>query len=364
MANHRGKERLNVLVLEPYYGGSHKSFLSGLLTLPFHFTFLTFPARKWKWRMRLAAPFYAQKLREQRGDFDRIICSTFVDVAVFRGLAPAWVNNVPVLTYFHENQFAYPVQAPDERDFHFALTNMTTALASDSLAFNSEYNLESFLQGIETLQKQSYDLQLDDPCSAIRAKARVIPPGIDFSAIDSAEHPCVNGPPVLLWNHRWEHDKNPDVFFSNLIELDRQGIDYRLIVLGESFKEHPPVFEKARKKLAHRILRYGYVKSRREYAQWLRRGNIVVSTARHEFFGMAVLEAVRAGCRPLLPDRLSYPELFSRKFLYDDRELLHRLKDLIKRKERLSAATAEKLTSKFSWEALAPVYRDWIAYTP
>ncbi|MDH3258960.1 MAG: DUF3524 domain-containing protein, partial [Deltaproteobacteria bacterium] len=340
MANHRGKKGLNILVLEPYYGGSHKSFLSGLATLPFNFTFLTFPARKWKWRMRLSAPFYAQKLRERKGNFDRIICSTFVDVAVFRGLAPPWVNDVPLLTYFHENQFAYPVQAADERDFHFALTNMTTALASDSLAFNSEYNLESFLQGIEALQKKSYDLQLDDPCNAIRSKSRVIPPGIDFSAIDSAEKSCVNGPPVLLWNHRWEHDKNPDVFFSSLFELDRQGIDYKLIVLGESFKEHPPIFEKAKKKLARRILRFGYVKSRRKYAQLLRRGDIIVSTAQHEFFGISVLEAVRAGCRPLLPNRLSYPELFSRDFLYDNNQFFHRLKDVIRRNERLPAATA------------------------
>ncbi len=57
------EEDLRVLVLEPYYGGSHKSFLSSLSQLPFlQFELMTFPARKWKWRMRLAAPFYARKL--------------------------------------------------------------------------------------------------------------------------------------------------------------------------------------------------------------------------------------------------------------------------------------------------------------
>ena len=35
----------------------------------------------------------------------------------------------------------------------------------------------------------------------------------------------------------------------------------------------------------------------------------MLSTARHEFFGIAVAEALRAGCLPWLPARLSYPEL-------------------------------------------------------
>lgn len=354
------KEDLRVLVLEPYYGGSHKSFLSGLSQLPFQFELMTFPARKWKWRMRLAAPFYARKLHEAGKQFDRILCSTFVDVAAFRGLAPAWVKDVPLLTYFHENQFAYPIQVEDERDFHFALTNMTTALASDCLAFNSGYNLESFLQGIETLQKKSYDLKLDDPCNAIRIKSRVIPPGIDFSVIDAAEESGSKDAPVILWNHRWEHDKNPELFFKTLFELDRRDIDFRLVVLGESFKTDPPIFNEARKKLSHRILHFGYVKSRRDYACWLKRSDIVVSTACHEFFGISVIEAVRAGCRPLLPGRLSYPELFPEKFLYDEGDFTYRLREEIAGHKRLSPDLVKKLTESYSWDTLAAAYESWI----
>jgi hypothetical protein len=103
-------KHLRVLVLEPYYGGSHKSFLENLTQLPFTFELMTLPARKWKWRMRLAAPYFAERLANSQQRYDRILCSTFVDVAAFRGLAPAWVRSVPVLTYFHENQFVYPMQ--------------------------------------------------------------------------------------------------------------------------------------------------------------------------------------------------------------------------------------------------------------
>ena len=46
-----------------------------------------------------------------------------------------------------------------------------------------------------------------------------------------------------------------------------------------------------------------------DYHAALNRADWVLSTARHEFFGMAVAEALLAGCLPWLPNRLSYPEL-------------------------------------------------------
>jgi glycosyltransferase involved in cell wall biosynthesis len=361
MDKHDSDKDLKVLVLEPYFGGSHKSFLKGLSRhIPFKFEFKTFPARKWKWRMRIAAPYYAQALHKTGERYDRILCSTFVDVAVFRALAPSWVSNVPLLTYFHENQFAYPIQVEDERDFHFALTNMTTALASGSLAFNSSYNLNSFLEGIEKLLKQSYDLKLDNPCEEIQKKSIVLPPGIDFSIIDAAGKTEQTYPPVIVWNHRWEHDKNPEMFFEALFELDREGLDFNLVILGESFKDHPETFQKAGKTLADRILHSGYARSRRDYARRLKQGSLAVSTAKHEFFGISIIEAVRAGCRPLLPKRLSYPELFPEEFLYDEDNFLIRLKEALVKK-RLSADQSIKLTKRFSWESLAPAYKKWIA---
>jgi glycosyltransferase involved in cell wall biosynthesis len=354
------KQLLRVLVLEPYYGGSHQSFLQDLGCLPFEFTFLTFPARNWKWRMRLAGPYYARQLQDSRERFDRIICSTFVDVATLRGLAPPWVQEVPLLTYFHENQFVYPVRVEAERDFHFALTNMTTALASDRLAFNSSYNLETFLNGIEAIQKKSDELKLNNACHRIRRKSRILPPGIDFSGIDREERGGTESVPVILWNHRWEHDKNPEAFFGALFELDRAGVDFRLIVLGQSYREIPVVFDQAREKLSHKVLHFGYVPSRKEYVRWLRCADIAVSTARHEFFGISVLEAVRAGCRPLLPKRLAYPEWFPLEFLYEEEDFANRLKDEILHYQPLTDQQTKHLTDRFSWERLGSEYCIWI----
>ena len=50
---------ISVLVLEPYYGGSHRAVLDALLpALDVTCDLITLPARKWKWRMRGAAIVY------------------------------------------------------------------------------------------------------------------------------------------------------------------------------------------------------------------------------------------------------------------------------------------------------------------
>ena len=78
----------------------------------------------------------------------------------------------------------------------------------------------------------------------------------------------------------------------------------------------------------------GYRESFADYAAALGRADVVVSTARHEFYGLALLEAVAAGCAPLAPRRLAYPEVLAEEplaaGLYDtNEELVARLTGLI-----------------------------------
>ncbi len=355
---------MNILVLEPYYGGSHKAFLAGLTHhLPYSFDLLTLPAHSWKWRMRLAAPHFAGVLatdpQYKAKTFDRILCSSLVDVAALRGLLPSHLRNIPVLTYFHENQFAYPVQASEARDVHFGLTNLTTALASERLAFNSQYNLDSFLAGCRELLAKMPDMSLAGYEEAIRVKAVILPPGLDFSGVDSCLDKRQTGsPPVLVWNHRWEHDKNPELFFNTLYGYAEQGVPFGLIVLGESFRSQPPVFAQAAERLARHIIHFGYAEDRQEYCRLLCQGDIVVSTANHEFYGMAVLEALRTGCRPLVPNRLSYRELFAPEFCYEDAAFAQELRAALEL-GRLGLQEAHTLTNKFSWPELASCYQQW-----
>lgn len=358
----RHGNRINILALEPYYGGSHRTFLDALAArTDAAWRLLTLPARKWKWRMRLGAQYFAARMQAISPP-DLVFCSDFVDVAALRGAGPAWLRQVPCVTYYHENQFAYPNTVSDPRDLHFGLTNLTTALASDRIAFNSRYNLESFLEGCRQCLRLAYDADMDIPSweESLRAKAVVLFPGLDFTDIDRASLPAPEaGPPVVLWNHRWEHDKGPENFFSALNELRKKGTGFRLIVCGQSFQRRPAVFDRARRAFAGESIHFGFAPCRREYVQFLRRADIVVSTAAHEFFGMAVLEAVRAGCRPLLPARLSYPELFPSEFLYREGALAAELSTALTR-PRLSAATARQLTAPYTWDSLLPRYASFL----
>lgn len=352
---------MNVLVLEPYLGGSHRRFLEGLAAhLPFAFDILGLPARMWKWRMRFSAPYFAAKLPVRRCH-DRLLCSTFVDVAALRGLGPSWLAEIPILTYFHENQFAYPVRKQDERDLHFAVTNTLTAAASNRVAFNSRYNRDSLLAGCREICSKSPDMKID-LSAAIREKSEVLYPPVDFADIDCSEQPPRSPaePPVIIWNHRWEHDKNPESFFQALFALREEGVDFRLVLLGQSFLRQPDVFAEAIGRLGKLVVHAGFVHKREEYARWLRRGDVVVSTANHEFYGIAVIEAVRAGCRPLLPNRLSYPELFPGIFLYEEENFLEALRRALQL-GRLDETTAHELTQGFSWDALGADYQRWFA---
>jgi glycosyltransferase involved in cell wall biosynthesis len=266
---------------------------------------------------------------------------------------------VPLFTYFHENQFAYPMQVDHERDYHFALTNYTTALASDHIAFNSRYNLETFLAGCRDLLKKNQDIPLADQEEEIVAKSVILYPGVDFNDIDGAGRAPRQDIPAIVWNHRWEHDKNPEMFFEALIALAGRGVRFRLIVLGQSFSAAPAIFEKARRELREQIVQFGYARSRQEYISWLRQGTVVVSTARHEFYGISVLEAVRAGCRPLLPRRLSYPEIFPDEFLYEDGAFIGRLATALASGSLLEGES-RSLTERFSWPGLAALYQQWL----
>lgn len=359
------EEMHKILVVEPYFGGSHKQFLLGLQeNIEAEFTFLTLPPRKWKMRMQLSAPWFADCLtRLEDIRFDTVLCSTFVDVAVFRGLVagmPGWNQNCRFCTYFHENQFVYPMRHGESSRNQFTTINYTTALASESLAFNSLYNLETFLSGCRKYIRKTADCNLKPSLDAIAKKSSVIYPGIDFTGFAENRHSTCSSPPIICWNHRWEHDKDPESFFAALDELDQQGHAFELVVLGQSFQNTPPVFQWAQKRFARNIVHFGYADSREEYISLLQRCDIVASTALHEFFGIAVIEAVRAGCIPLLPDGLSYPELYPNAYLYKKAELAKRLASLLKVPHNYAMDARKIDTNKFSWENLKTDYQRWL----
>lgn len=356
---------MRILIVEPYYGGSHRTFIKGLTrSVDADFVLLTLPARSWKQRMQLAALWAVDAIKAMEDCyFDTVLCSTFIDVALLKSMAQdfkGWNPRARFCTYFHENQFAYPTQFKDTGVWQFRYLNFTTALASDSIAFNSEFNRTTFLNGCRQYLQKTNLISANETIQQLTEKSRVLHPGIDWADNVEVEKRS-DQPPVIVWNHRWEHDKGPEEFFESLLSLDGQGVDFSLLILGQQFTHVPECFEIARRRLAHRIVHYGFVEDREKYFQLLKGAGIVVSTARHEFFGLSVLEAVAAGCVPLLPRRLSYPELFPEQFLYDEGELTERLANLCAKGVRLKEVPAVQFALKYSWQNLRADYSAWLA---
>jgi len=361
---------MKILALEPYYGGSHKAFIDGLSKASRHnWTLLTLPAHKWKWRMRHSAITFAAQaaaLPPETRDFDLLLCSDMLNLAEFIGLSAVEIARLPKVVYFHENQLTYPVRFESERDCHFAMTNLTSALAADAVWFNSQFHADSFLGALPKLLKSMPDHQPLEVTEKIRAKSSVHSPAIsDFSARQKREP----GPLRILWAARWEHDKNPEDFFEALEILKAKDIPFRVSVVGQSFQNTPEVFDRARCNFTEHIDLWGYQQNRDDYVQALCRADVIVSTANHEFFGIGVLEGIAAGAYPLVPERLCYPEILglgktegAEQFFYDGSvsNLAAKLSRLASRvdKDALWPATITPgiLTDHLKWDNLATLH--------
>ena len=80
---------MRIVLVEPYYGGSHRAWADGYATHSAHDVHvISHPARFWKWRMHGAFLTLAEELERQvltAGPPDAIIVSTMMDVAAFAG---------------------------------------------------------------------------------------------------------------------------------------------------------------------------------------------------------------------------------------------------------------------------------------
>ncbi len=346
---------MRILIVEPYYGTSHRALVDGLiLRIPFEMELLSLSPRKWKWRMRGGAWVLAEKAKAIE-PCDVLFVSDFLDLPAFLALGPKWLRDCRKIVYFHENQLTYPVRVENERDLHFGLTNIESALAADTVVFNSEFHRHSFIEAARELIKRFPDNRPEAVGERIAAKSRVLPIPIDLSRFHRSEEK--SGELTLLWNMRWEFDKAPEAFFEQLFSLADSGLDFRIAVAGEKFKDYPAIFDEAGVRLADKIVSWGFIESRDEYIELLSRCDVVVSTAIHEFFGISVVEAVAAGCFPLLPNRLAYPERYPERCLYGNEiELRDRLREMMLHPDGIRAIDTRSLVSDLDWKSLLPDY--------
>lgn len=350
------------LFLEPFFGGSHRDFAEGLISHSQHgIDLLSLPARFWKWRMRGAALYFIHQIPSLE-KYDGLITTDLMSLSDYKALSKGrWP---PALVYFHENQLTYPLAPGEHMDYQFGFTDITTALAADRVLFNSRTHCDAFFSRLPGFLKMMPEYRPKWVVDQVRIKSDVLYPGCRFpaQAVSGADSRR-ESPPLIIWNHRWEFDKNPDDFFHALDAVLKSGTEFRLALLGESSQTIPKAFIGARDRYGRRVVHYGYVESREEYINWLQRGSIVISTARQENFGISVVEAIRYGCIPLLPGNLVYPEIipdaFHSRVLYKDtNQLVQKLIELITQYSGFQTLrrNLSDAMGKFAWENLIDRY--------
>uniref|UniRef100_A0A1E1X9J2 tRNA-queuosine alpha-mannosyltransferase n=1 Tax=Amblyomma aureolatum TaxID=187763 RepID=A0A1E1X9J2_9ACAR len=348
---------MSVLLLEPFYGGSHRQLMDLLSSElgPEVCRLVTLPATKWHWRARTAALWLAERI-EPSARYRVLFASGVLNLAELLGLRPD-LAPLRKLLYMHENQLAYPVQKEQQRDYQYGYNQVASCLAADVVLFNSCFNRDSFLAAVEPfLGRVPGAGRLGPLRSRLEGKARILPFPVDVGPpLASTRDPAA--PLHIVWPHRWEHDKGPEEFVAAVRELQQLELHFRVSFLGQNFAELPSSMTGLREELGAHVLHWGPLPDRDSYLALLRTADVAVSTAHHEFYGVAMLEASLLGCYPLCPNRLVYPEIFPPCCLYNTgRQLVKRLRSFCLRPEA-ARRTAPKLDRDcFSWESLRPLY--------
>lgn len=316
---------MKALLLSAYAAHSHVHWQQSLLRMfpDWQWQVLSLPPRHFSWRVR-GNPLYwsiaERPVLEQ--EYELLVATSMVDLATLRGLVPS-LARIPAIVYFHENQFDYPQHDQQHSLLEAQMVSLYSALAADRIVFNSAYNRDSFLAGCGDLFRRLPDCVPAGVVASLEARADILPVPIELPDEDEA-HPWWPGsgegtgrPLRLLWSGRFEHDKGGDGLMQLLVQLECSGLDYQLAILGQQFRNAPPVFARIEQEFQQRLVQFGYLESPVQYRAILAAADVIVATATHEFQGLAVLEAVASGCIPAVPARLVYPEIYPACFCYE-----------------------------------------------
>jgi len=354
---------MQLIILEPFSTGSHEKFVKILsFIFPQSSSYYELEGKKWHWRLQCSAAIYATSIPHQSDGNFVLLASSMVNLADLVALRPDLQRCKRKVLYFHENQYAYPSSSSSSSSSQRQSQSQTktfnndgyaqvmSALVADVVLFNSLYNLNSFLAGLKQ-QMAMIPKDCRPPTKIldqIQAKSRVL-----FFPID---RPLPYNPPQpldslhVVWNHRWEHDKNPELLFSALAKIRTRNICVSVIGEKTNSNSFPSVFST---NMSHiNLLHFGYVEDVDEYRSVLKSADVVLSTANQEFFGISMLEGVSYGAVPLAPNRLSYQELYPRKeCLYNtESQLCKRLENWAGDLDKFRNITRKKILAKINME--------------
>uniref|UniRef100_A0A8C8DDF4 tRNA-queuosine alpha-mannosyltransferase n=2 Tax=Oncorhynchus TaxID=8016 RepID=A0A8C8DDF4_ONCTS len=336
---------MSVLLVEAFYGGSHKQLIDLLRENVDDCVSYTLPAKKWHWRARTAALYFMQAIPASPS-YRVLFASSVLNLSELVALRPDLATLKKVL-YFHENQLVYPVRKSQDRDFQYGYNQVLSCLVADVVAFNSSFNMESFLSSISSFMKMIPDHRPKDLDKLIRPKCRVLHFPIQFPHVTSR-------PEVLL--SPVEEEKE------GLLSLSSPPAPKALCLSPE-----PEAAILDQREGTGQAEAPSHPREERGPGGGKEEGDGGGEESHvrplHIVWPHRWLEAVHCGCYPLCPKALVYPEIFPEEYLYSTPEQLYKkLQGLCRRPYVVRRHHVKVDTSSYSWAALKEDFRSLLAY--
>ena len=292
-------KQLDILALEPFFGGGRRHMLETLIHYSRHrWTLFKLPPRRIERRLTAAAHWFAEQLsRHWVGRVDLLFTSEALNLADLYRLMPQLANK-PSVVYFHSNQLPHPsVQSNNAID----VANLNTATAANEIWFNSMFHLRDFFGRAAALVARVPEMSGRDPMPELGGKSQLMPPPVDFNAINDliAQGPPPRNPRGIFIDTR---DANVKVFNAALQHMMRRGEKFELTTIG-------PV-EELSADLPRTTLpendEVGHVKA-------MLKSGIFVSVKDGCPCDYRAVRALAAGCWPIAPASGCYSELIPQK---------------------------------------------------
>ena len=363
---------MKILLIEPWLDGSHRQWAEGYRQASDHqIDIIGLSGELWRWRLRGGAlPLAAEVVAwvDRHGRPDLLLISGLVDAAQLLGLARRQLGTTPVVVYQHESQLVYPTTSGPDQEA--ALRNWLSWCAADVVLFNSEYHRAAVADRLPAFVAQLPDPSHRPFVGPVLDRFEVLPVGLDLGPFPAAANRANRSldpdrGPRVLWPHRWEADKDPATFERGLVKAEAAGHRFQLILAGSDPAAGSSQAVEARQRIVDRfgsrVIATGPF-AVEDYRRLVASAEVVVSCALQENFGIGIVEAVAAGCIPLLPDRLSYPEIiperWHRPVLYQPDQFgtafVECLAELDQRREATGGLAAEM--GRFDWAVMADRY--------
>jgi uncharacterized protein DUF3524 len=300
--------QIDILALEPFYGGARRIMLDALIHCSRHrWTLLKLPPRRIERRLSAAAHWFAEQLsRHWVGRTNLLFTSEAMNLSDLYRLAPGLLQ-LPSVVYFHENQLP---EVDADRETTLDFVNLNTAAAATEIWFNSLYHLRMFLARASALVKRHPDLAARSPLPDLTAKSQVMPPPLGshlVQEIAEAERPKRERRNVFVETR----DANMNLLNSAIGTVMRRGEKFQLITVGpveQLNPDFPRITLPESDESAH--------------IRGMLQSNLFISAKVNATSDHHAVRALLAGCWPLLPQTGVYrellPDVLHSSCLYDN----------------------------------------------